>query len=329
MLGWNLPSETSSESLELDLESTQNVTFRGFLNEGNTCFINATLQAFLHILRLSDLTLEEAGPWSAAIRAINMKHSSEETLFSPASTLLMLLGGKAPFEIGVQGDAEEFLTAMLSGLHDELKTKEEQSSDNDTWFEARKNRAPAATRTFSDGKSPITHIFQGKLRSLLKRRRQPDSITTEPFFVLPLEIPDGISCVRDALNLLTKTETIENGTRQLTIDLLPPILIIQLKRFAFREGYMRKVSKEILIEQQLVFTRNSLSPGRKETVYRLRAVVQHLGRSADLGHYTAVLENEDQLLYLVDDQNLEHISSLQNTQGSPYLLFYQRINTSL
>ena len=57
--------------------------------------------------------------------------------------------------------------------------------------------------------SPITRIFTGNLRSILRKPGHKDSITLEPYRPLQLDIQDRhVRSVTDALKHITATETI-------------------------------------------------------------------------------------------------------------------------
>lgn len=123
--------------------------------------------------------------------------------------------------------------------------------------------------------SPITRIFTGNLRSILRKPGHKDSITLEPYRPLQLDIQDPhIRSVTDALKHITATETINPDfdgtgramTRRSYIEKLPPILILHLKRFVYDGHGTKKVWKKIAYPLDLEIPLEVLSPTQRGSV---------------------------------------------------------------
>ena len=123
--------------------------------------------------------------------------------------------------------------------------------------------------------SPITRIFTGNLRSILRKPGHKDSITLEPYRPLQLDIQDPhIRSVTDALKHITATETINSDfdgtgramTRRSYIEKLPPILILHLKRFVYDGHGTKKVWKKIAYPLDLEIPLEVLSPTQRGSV---------------------------------------------------------------
>jgi len=170
--------------------------------------------------------------------------------------------------------------------------------------------------------SPITRIFTGNLRSILRKPGHKDSITLEPYRPLQLDIQDPqVRSVTDALRHLTATEVLNPDfdgpgramTRRSFIEKLPPILILHLKRFVYDGDGIKKVWKKIGYPLSLEIPLDVLSPLQRGSVspqYQLFGVIYHHGTSATGGHYTADVLLQDGRTWLnLDDTKLKWVSA--------------------
>jgi len=117
-----------------------------------------------------------------------------------------------------------------------------------------------------------------------------------------------------------------NAVKQLQLHTLPPVLIIQLKRFASENARQKKV--KTLVDYPINgFDLRDLSTS-PDAIYDLIAVSNHTG-SMRHGHYTAYARQKvsTDLWYKFDDALVSPISS--NTEivtADAYLLFYMKRN---
>ncbi|BGP44178.1 hypothetical protein JCM10449v2_008242 [Rhodotorula kratochvilovae] len=226
---------------------------------------------------------------------------------------------------GTQEDAEEFLGFFLETLHEEVLRIMDEQERKEAKGKAREDAAPGAngeegwnevgskgrvatTRTTETKESPLTRIFGGKLRSVLRCPTQKDSVTIEPFQRLQLDIqPDHVLSIEDALMQLTAPESLpdfltakgvrtQDATKHVQLDALPPVLILHLKRFLFDEvGGVQKSSKKVAYGTELVIDERVLSGPLRQQVgkdgarYELFGVVYHHGLHASGGHYTVAV----------------------------------------
>lgn len=253
----------------------------------------------------------------------------------------------ASMERGHQQDAEEFLGFLLEGLHDEcvsvIKAAEaegaakaiatEESGDANGWLEVGSKQKTAITRSSGHSiDSPITKIFGGTLRSVLRVPGLKDSVTMEPYQPLQLDIhlPE-IHNITDALKGLTKPENITGdfksprgsnvtATKQLSIETLPPVLILHLKRFRFDEsGGTQKIWKRIGYPLELEIPKDVFAKGRAPSgppKYRLSAVVYHHGKNASGGHYTVDVRRQDGREWIrLDDTMIRRVKAENVAEG--------------
>ena len=168
-------------------------------------------------------------------------------------------------------------------------------------------------------------------------------MTTDPFFLLSLPIPQlntrrNIS-LYDCLNLYTETERLEGNnkinvldkgkrmevaTKQLMFWMLPPILIMTVKRFA-NSGEKNMVDVEFPLTG--LDMSNYVNGYHSENyVYDLYGICNHIGGSGTHGHYTAFVKNANGKWYLFDDQNVSEVDERVIKTNNAYCFFYRKKN---
>ncbi len=178
--------------------------------------------------------------------------------------------------------------------------------------------------------------------------------TLQPFFTLQLDIQgEHVSTVSEALESNFATESLDGyvcsatkreveASRSLSLEELPPILILHLKRFIYSEtsGGCQKVLKTIEIPIDLEVPKEVLSTNSrnkyqsKRRTYKLFSVVCHNGVEATKGHYVTDayhtglagwLRYDDAIVKAVTESNVLH----HYTNSVPYILFYRRCDTMI
>uniref|UniRef100_A0A3Q4GWZ5 Ubiquitin carboxyl-terminal hydrolase n=1 Tax=Neolamprologus brichardi TaxID=32507 RepID=A0A3Q4GWZ5_NEOBR len=281
-------------------------------------------------------------------------------------------------EKGRQEDAEEYLGFTLNGLHEEMLAlkklispqeekaptpngpesepgveedgadKEEEGSE-DEWEQVGPRNKTSITRQADFVRTPITDIFGGHIRSVVYQQNSKESATLQPFFTLQLDIQsDKIRTVQEALETLVARESVQGYTsktkqeieisRRVTLEELPPVLVLHLKRFVFeKSGGCQKLTKNIDYPVDLEISKDLLSSGVRSKVvkgqrtYRLFAVVYHHGNSATGGHYTTDVFHIGLNGWLrIDDQTVKVINQYQvvkqTAERTAYLLYYRRVD---
>ncbi|EDO40519.1 predicted protein [Nematostella vectensis] len=267
----------------LDNESKP-LLLRGLVNKANWCYINATLQAllvcppFFNLMRQVELIPErEASTSTPILDSIPLVTTNINpcmvvifgNLYCPA-LLFSANTGKTPksdFRTGPnlepsyigkmlatiestlsakghQEDAEEFLSCLLNGIHEEMivlskldpplpkpeshessegvqddlnivavegQTMDKEEEDAGDWEQVGPRNKSSITRVASFPSSLISDIFGGCLRSSVHQTGAKESANVEPFFCLQLDI-QNVSCIEDALNHLTVKEELQGFT---------------------------------------------------------------------------------------------------------------------
>ena len=111
-------------------------------------------------------------------------------------------------------------------------------------------------------------------------------------------------------------------TKQLRLESLPPLLIIQLKRFSHENGFRRKLDSFVEYPLEGLDLSAFLStPSTQPCLYDLVAVSNHIG-SIYGGHYTAFARHEGQWFDFNDSWVTKVYSSKEVINRDAYLLFY-------
>jgi len=292
----------------------------------------------------------------------------------PAYVYKMLLGlNSETFKVieGRQEDAEEFLTCLLNGVSDEMTElmklvpksqpaeeaeEEEEEDGGDDWQEVDSRGKSAVTRrVVAPSQSPVTPIQAmalGMCRSSLRSANGEGSATLQPFFTLQLDIQSPeITSINQALcanfdsevidgYICQKTKQVVEASRSLSLEELPSILILHMKRFVYdaSTGGVQKVMKQIDFTVDLDIPKGVLSAEArpkftpKQRQYKLFAVVYHNGREATKGHYVtdvyhpgngAWMHCDDSILTETGEQSVLN----PGITSTPYILFYRRCDT--
>ncbi|XP_020801462.1 ubiquitin carboxyl-terminal hydrolase 10 [Drosophila serrata] len=263
---------------------------------------------------------------------------------------------------GRQEDAEEFLGYVLNKLNDEMleviklidKPSSQQNGQNeqsepedggDVWQICNNRNKGSVTRQTDFGRTPISDIFRGELRSRLQREGEHSTDVIQPFFTLQLNIEKAAS-VKEALEILVGRDQLEGVTgsktkqevvawQQMTLEKLPVVLILHLKYFDYRSDGCTKILKKVEFPVELKIDAKILGSkktSQKQRAYRLFAVVYHDGKEASKGHYiTDVFHTGYSSWLRYDDNSVKPIGEknvLQpHTPRVPYLLYYRRSDT--
>lgn len=93
---------------------------------------------------------------------------------------------------------------------------------------------------------------------------------------------------------------------------LPEVLLVQPNRVNFIGNLARKNVRELDFGSRLVVDRG----GEEEVQYELFAVVYHLGRSANAGHYRVAVKGPTRQWTLVDDEKITEFKGFETLRGT-------------
>jgi ubiquitin carboxyl-terminal hydrolase 10 len=189
-------------------------------------------------------------------------------------------------------------------------------------------------------------------RSCVKVEGKDSSATLQPFYTLQLDIQDpAVHSVTDALQanfasekldgfVCGKTKLEVEATRSNSLEELPPVLILHMKRFVYdgATGGVQKVMKQVEFGAELEVSKAVLSAecraatSARQRQYRLYSVVCHNGREATKGHYVTDVFHPGYATWLhCDDGTVqptaEELVLAPSASSTPYILFYRRGDT--
>ncbi|KAJ8120640.1 hypothetical protein ONZ43_g2701 [Nemania bipapillata] len=191
------------------------------------------------------------------------------------------------------------------------------STENE-WLEVGRKQRAAITRSsgHSGILSPISKIFSGQQRSVVRVQGQKDSVTCEPYQPLQLDIGDAhVNNIVDALKHYSRPETLAQESSSSRPDMKSPT---KTKQFDPAANGTIKLWTKIDYPLELELPGEIFSPLHKAALnaegvglkYRLTAVVYHHGKSASGGHYTVDLRRQDGREWIrVDDTIIRRIRS--------------------
>ncbi|GJD06858.1 Ubiquitin hydrolase B [Galdieria sulphuraria] len=314
--------------------------------EINSSFVSPRLNSFLSFIFGGN----QEDSQEFLIHILNELHEEIRTLRKYLEEHLL-----SSSELQTDGDSEYPKSGIEHHLSN-LSFCRDNDSDDGFWEEVGRKGKSAIIRPFQFQSSWISFIFGGILRSELHRIGSKSSVSREPFLFLELDIQSPhVHNLYDALRLYIEPESLDDvfsettkqkvqARKQVTIERLPRVFILQLKRFTLRNGdeVYRKLGKHIdfpvdlcLPSMLLTFSHSYTKPQNRS--YSLAAVVTHLGRELVGGHYICDIrwrvplksgQREETVWLNCDDSSISCISEKTVLNRQAYLLFYVKKDES-
>ncbi|KAF3774503.1 Ubiquitin carboxyl-terminal hydrolase 15 [Nymphaea thermarum] len=305
---------------------------RGLLNCGNSCYANAILQCLTYTKPLITYLLQRCHSRTCCVRDWCLTCELEQHVLklredggplSPLGLLSQLqIGGR--MGSGSQEDAHEFLRLLIASMQSICLSGFGGEKNIDTRLQE---------TTF------IQQTFGGCLKSKVKCLKcQHESERYENIMDLTLEIPAWVESLEDALAQFTSIEDLDGenkyrcgrcstyvrARKQLSIHEAPNVLTIVLKRF--QTGKYGKITKCITFPAMLDMIPFMTGTGDSPPLYMLYGVVVHLDslNASFSGHYVSYVKDLQDSWYRIDDTVVEPVPLSQVMSEGAYILFYAR-----
>lgn len=311
----------------------------GLANLGNTCFLNAVLQSFMHTVPLIEglKSNNHATPCDSYLKKelcvicalrklIDASLFSEAGVVSPWKFVNNLNYFSSTFHRFQQEDAHEFLQCFLDKLErccGDSRPKDCPTLETD---------------------NIVKQAFGGCLVSKLRCCNCGHcSDTYETLIDLSLEIEDADS-LDTALESFTKVEKIEDSEikftcekckeqvsieKQLVLDKAPSVAALHLKRFKTDGSLVEKIDKYVSfpLELDLHTYADNNQIDNEEMKYDLYAVIVHIGFSYSSGHYYSFIRSAPNEWYKFDDSKVVRVREDFVLSQEAYVLFYAKRGT--
>ncbi|KAM0944547.1 putative ubiquitinyl hydrolase 1 [Dioscorea sansibarensis] len=310
------------------------VSPRGLLNCGNSCYANAVLQCLTCTKPLMVYLLRRLHSRTCCVKDwclmceleqhVSMLRESGGPL-SPIGILSNMRNIGWRMGGGNQEDAHEFLRVLL------LMSMQAICLEG---LGGEKNVDCRLQET-----TLIQQIFGGRLRSKVKCMRcHLESERYENIMDLTLEIHGWVESLEDALTQFTAAEDLDgenmyrcgrcstyvNARKQLSIHEVPNILTVVLKRF--QTGQYGKINKCVTFPDMLDMIPFVTGTADIPPLYMLYAVVVHLDtlNASFSGHYVSYVKDLQGAWFRVDDAEVQAVPSSRVMSEGAYMLFYAR-----
>ncbi|KAI9557505.1 hypothetical protein GHT06_017333 [Daphnia sinensis] len=221
------PSPCASNSVALTKAG-----YTGLGNLGNTCYMNAVLQALANTTPLKNYFLDKKfqadinrdnplgfGGSLAIAFAIILRQlwSGQRDSIEPSHLKALLANRASQFSGYAQHDAQEFMAFLLDGLHEDLNRVKTKPLTTPVESNGRPDHivADEAWKVYKmRNDSVIDDLFQGQFKStLVCPACQNISVTFDPFLYLALPLPPPKSCFTVTLYFIGDDDDLpETGT---------------------------------------------------------------------------------------------------------------------
>ena len=342
-------TNTTSTSAHKDTKSQGIQTQNGTAHSPKETLDESIFASLKHLYSSISLQKKQTGVM-APTQFIN---KLRKTNGIPSKTSITILGFLELFRSTMHQDAHEFLNFLLNTVAEDVESYEKAVELTPIDSTSRKSSATSQTASSSSQQIPslgstwIHSLFQGVLTSET-RCLSCETVTNrdEAFLDLSIDISDHTSvtyCLKQfaASEMLRhrnkfhcdQCASLQEAEKRMKIKRLPKILALHLKRFKYQEKLQRyvKLAYRVVFPLELRVFDTCEETELADRLYRLFAIVVHIGMGPHHGHYVAIIRSGREWI-LFDDDNVDIIpeTELENYygdqgHGSSYVLFYEAV----
>ena len=259
------------------------------------------------------------------------------------------------YAVAVVRAGQELLRCLVSVLHDAVNRVQCQPPYESLEEWAGESEWQQSQRWFrnytSRNSSVITDLFAGQLRSEIRCLRcQRRRVAFDPFLDLSLPLPattahsaegDAVT-LADCFSAFTRSEELSGAdaifcphcrahtpsTKALSLQRLPSVLVLHIKRFEFNSrGGRRKLDTPLAapLSLELSVSAGPLQAKAAPRSYSLLATINHLGSAHGGGHYIAHARTSSTRWHTFNDSHVQQTDASRVAAlhvRSAYVLFY-------
>ncbi|CAD8178589.1 unnamed protein product [Paramecium octaurelia] len=283
--------------------SRDEVGFTGIINNAATCYMNSVFQILFNLgifqKHVYSIESQQHNQFPCTLQSLfyNLKHSK-----IAISTQEIIKSFKWDVDQqAIQQDVQEFIMELLKALG---------------------TKAPQI-------ENEINNLFQGILENHITNQLF-DNINQEQFMDIQLNITKSL---RESLDLFIENESLDAYTheefgKQEAVKFhkfkkLPPILVINLKRYQFDGQGFTKIHDSFQYDNIINFKDYLID--KEDKFYELYAVLVHRGEAINHGHYYCYIKpfSQSQQWFKFDDKFVTRATQkevFQNNFGGQYQL---------
>ncbi len=311
----------------------------GLRNLGNTCYMNASLQAMMVFARLmqdvcsdANVTRVQVGmpAGKEALCSVLRKFWKEAGSMSgqvlSAARIKEVIGSSnAQFVGNQQEDAHEFFSTLINQLEDEYRECTKQPTGP-----VFQHFSLAIQHTLTCNDCGHNKVFEELFLDLSVEHLAPD-LADAPALSLGSLLEHFMQTERDLEWKCPQSCPSERASLAHKLSRSPRVLLVQVKRFsASADGTtFRKIAAPVEVPEFLDVSSVALAEMKGGYLYQLRAVVVHYGATSFSGHYVCFARrNDDWFKY--NDSSVQPCTKQDAYEGdtaqrNAYMMLYARV----
>ncbi|KAI6154049.1 hypothetical protein BKA82DRAFT_4447321 [Pisolithus tinctorius] len=265
------------------------------------------------------------------------------------------------FRSTMHQDAHEFLNYLLNRIVEEVQEERKNRLASAEDLSRSVNSSSDASQSIIGGSSGsashlsggtfVHQIFEGSLTSETRCLTCENvSSRDESFLDLSIDIEQNSSvtaCLRQfsASEMLCQRNKffcdaccgLQEAEKRMKIKQLPNVLALHLKRFKYQEDVQKyiKLTYRVAFPFELRLFNTIDDVSNPDRLYKLFAIVVHIGSGPNHGHYVSIIKTMDTWL-VFDDDTVDTIKESdipkyfgESNSGSAYVLYYQAADLDL